>query len=53
MRIAPLLPEHRFAVLGEDGKAGFRVIGIRERIGRHYEARRDVMLLERRSPTIT
>lgn len=31
-------------------RAGFRVIGHRERIGRHW---RDVVLLERRSPTVT
>jgi L-amino acid N-acyltransferase YncA/DNA-binding transcriptional ArsR family regulator len=30
-------------------KAGFRVVGIRKRIGRHYGRWRDVLLLERRS----
>ena len=30
-------------------KAGFRVVGIRERIGRHHGRWRDVVLLERRS----
>ncbi|MFC6023670.1 GNAT family N-acetyltransferase [Plantactinospora solaniradicis] len=34
-------------------RAGFRVIGTRERIGRHYDKWRDVVLIERRSPTIT
>ncbi|MEU7842934.1 N-acetyltransferase family protein [Micromonospora sp. NPDC049114] len=34
-------------------RAGFRVIGVRERIGRHHDRWRDVVLLERRSPTIT
>ncbi|SED19077.1 GNAT family N-acetyltransferase [Streptomyces melanosporofaciens] len=34
-------------------KAGFRVIGTRERIGRHHGTWRDVVLIERRSPTIT
>ncbi len=29
--------------------AGFRVVGIRERIGRHHRGWRDVLLLERRS----
>jgi L-amino acid N-acyltransferase YncA len=37
--------------------AGFRVVGVRERIGRHEFAGRnrwrDVVLMERRSPTIT
>ncbi|CCH18065.1 GNAT family N-acetyltransferase [Micromonospora lupini] len=34
-------------------RVGFRVIGVRERIGRHHDRWRDVVLLERRSPTIT
>jgi L-amino acid N-acyltransferase YncA len=34
-------------------RAGFRVIGARERIGRHHGAWRDVVLIERRSPRIT
>lgn len=34
-------------------RAGFRTIGIRERIGRHRDTWRDVILIERRSPTIT
>ena len=36
-------------------KAGFRVVGIRKRIGRHYGRWRDVLLLERRTdlPTTT
>ncbi|MFF8944556.1 GNAT family N-acetyltransferase [Streptomyces sp. NPDC014864] len=33
-------------------KAGFRVIGTRERIGRHHGVWRDVVLLERRSHTV-
>lgn len=33
-------------------RAGFRVIGTRERVGRHYGRWRDVVLLERRSPVI-
>jgi L-amino acid N-acyltransferase YncA len=32
-------------------KAGFRVVGTRERIGRHYGQWRDTLLLERRSVT--
>jgi L-amino acid N-acyltransferase YncA len=32
--------------------AGFRVIGTRERVGRHHGRWRDVVLLERRSPVV-
>lgn len=31
-------------------RAGFRVVGTRGRIGRHHGTRRDVVLVERRSP---
>jgi phosphinothricin acetyltransferase len=31
-------------------QAGFRVVGTRERIGRHHGQWRDVVLIERRSP---
>ncbi|MFC4588824.1 GNAT family N-acetyltransferase [Sphaerisporangium corydalis] len=34
-------------------RAGFRVIGTRERIGRHHDVWRDVVLIERRSPVVT
>jgi L-amino acid N-acyltransferase YncA len=33
-------------------QAGFRVVGTRERIGRHHGRWRDVVLLERRSPLV-
>ncbi|WP_264934478.1 GNAT family N-acetyltransferase [Streptomyces sp. A012304] len=33
-------------------RAGFRIIGTRERIGRHHGRWRDVVLLERRSPVV-
>jgi phosphinothricin acetyltransferase len=33
-------------------RAGFRVVGTRHRIGRHFGRWRDVILLERRSPAI-
>lgn len=33
-------------------RCGFRVVGTRERIGRHHGRWRDVILLERRSPAI-
>jgi phosphinothricin acetyltransferase len=32
--------------------AGFRTVGVRERVGRHSGVWRDVVLLERRSPTV-
>jgi phosphinothricin acetyltransferase len=32
---------------------GFRAVGTRERIGRHHGVWRDVILLERRSPTVS
>jgi phosphinothricin acetyltransferase len=31
-------------------RAGFRVVGVRERVGRHYGRWRDTVLIERRSP---
>lgn len=33
-------------------RAGFRIIGTRERVGRHHGRWRDVILFERRSPAI-
>ena len=33
-------------------RTGFRVIGTRERVGRHHGVWRDVLLIERRSPVI-
>ncbi|MFJ6699866.1 GNAT family N-acetyltransferase [Streptomyces sp. NPDC091272] len=49
---AGIFPENS-ASLALHRRAGFRVIGTRERIGRHHGAWRDVMLLERRSPAVT
>ncbi|MFF4267067.1 GNAT family N-acetyltransferase [Streptomyces virginiae] len=46
-----IFPENS-ASLAVHARAGFRVIGTRERIGRHHGAWRDVVLLERRSPLI-
>lgn len=40
---------------GQPGSApggGFRVLGTRERIGRHHGVWRDVVMIERRSPAI-
>ncbi|MEU5877086.1 N-acetyltransferase family protein [Spirillospora sp. NPDC047279] len=34
-------------------RAGFRVVGTRERIGRHHGRWRDVVLIERRSPAVS
>ncbi len=46
-----IFPENT-ASLAVHRRAGFRVVGIRERIGRHHGVWRDVTLVERRSPTI-
>ncbi|MFE5523736.1 GNAT family N-acetyltransferase [Streptomyces virginiae] len=46
-----IFPENTVS-LAVHARAGFRVIGTRERIGRHHGAWRDVVLLERRSPQI-
>ena len=40
------------ASLAVHAQAGFRVIGTRERVGRHHGLWRDVVLIERRSPVI-
>ncbi|WP_457030503.1 N-acetyltransferase family protein [Kitasatospora sp. P5_F3] len=40
------------ASLALHAKAGFRVIGTRERVARHRGAWRDVLLIERRSPVV-
>ncbi|MFI8193050.1 GNAT family N-acetyltransferase [Streptomyces sp. NPDC085946] len=46
-----VFPENT-ASLALHARAGFRVIGTRERIGRHHGRWRDVVLLERRSPVV-
>ncbi|MFD0316579.1 GNAT family N-acetyltransferase [Streptomyces flavalbus] len=46
-----VFPENA-ASLAVHRRAGFRVIGTRERIGRHHGRWRDVVLVERRSGTI-
>ncbi|MET9514355.1 N-acetyltransferase family protein [Streptomyces sp. NPDC002994] len=46
-----IFPENR-ASLALHERAGFRVIGTRERIGRHQGVWRDVLLLERRSSRV-
>ncbi|WP_369185285.1 N-acetyltransferase family protein [Streptomyces sp. Y1] len=46
-----IFPENT-ASLALHERAGFRVIGTRERIGKHHGRWRDVVLLERRSPTV-
>ncbi|MGA4686458.1 GNAT family N-acetyltransferase [Micromonospora sp. AB353] len=46
-----VFPENT-ASLALHERAGFRVIGTRERVGRHHGRWRDVILLERRSPAI-
>ncbi|UCA50501.1 N-acetyltransferase family protein [Streptomyces sp. WA6-1-16] len=47
-----IFPENA-ASLAVHERAGFRVVGTRERIGRHHGVWRDVVLVERRSPAIT
>lgn len=47
-----IFPENT-ASLALHQRAGFRVIGTRERIGRHHGTWRDVVLVERRSPQFT
>ena len=49
---AHIFPENEPA-LGLYRKCGFKVVGTRERIGRHRGRWRDVLLLERRSPGLT
>ncbi|MFH9726085.1 GNAT family N-acetyltransferase [Streptomyces sp. NPDC017254] len=46
-----IFPENT-ASLALHAKAGFRVVGTRERLGRHRGAWRDVVLVERRSPAV-
>ncbi|WP_433177453.1 N-acetyltransferase family protein [Actinoallomurus sp. CA-150999] len=46
-----VFPENT-ASLALHAKAGFRIIGTRMRIGRHHDRWRDVVLIERRSPTV-
>lgn len=47
-----IFPENT-ASLALHTKAGFRVIGTRERVARHHGTWRDVLLVERRSPVVT
>jgi L-amino acid N-acyltransferase YncA len=47
-----IFPENA-ASLALHERAGFRRVGIRERLGRHHGRWRDVVLVERRSPVLT
>jgi len=49
---AGIFPENQ-ASLALHQRSGFRTIGVRERVGRHHGAWRDVVLVERRAPSIT
>lgn len=46
-----VFPENT-ASLALHRRVGFRVLGTRERIGRHHDRWRDVLLIERRSPKV-
>lgn len=46
-----IFPENT-ASLAVHERAGFRVVGTRERVGRHHGLWRDVVLVERRSPAV-
>ncbi|MFF1510966.1 GNAT family N-acetyltransferase [Streptomyces sp. NPDC058326] len=48
---AGIFPEN-IASLAIHERAGFRIIGTRERIGRHHGRWRDTVLVERRSPHV-
>jgi phosphinothricin acetyltransferase len=48
---AGIFPENRTS-LSLHGAFGFREVGVRERIGRHGGRWRDVIVLERRSPSV-
>jgi len=47
-----IFPENT-ASLALHARAGFRVVGVRERIARHHGRWRDVVLIERRSTIVT
>jgi len=46
-----IFPENA-ASLALHQRAGFRTVGVRERLGRHHGVWRDVLTIERRSPAI-
>ncbi|MEU5366421.1 N-acetyltransferase family protein [Streptomyces sp. NPDC005925] len=46
-----IFPENT-ASLALHERAGFRVVGVRERVGHHHGRWRDVVLVERRSPAV-
>ncbi len=46
-----VFPENRASIALHE-RTGFRIIGTRERVGRHHGRWRDVLLLERRSPVV-
>jgi L-amino acid N-acyltransferase YncA len=46
-----VFPENT-ASLALHARAGFRVVGVRERVARHHGVWRDVVLVERRSPVV-
>jgi L-amino acid N-acyltransferase YncA len=49
---ARIFPENRASVRLHQA-CGFRLVGVRERLGKLHGRWRDVLLLERRSPVVT
>lgn len=47
-----IFPENTASIALHE-RAGFRIVGRRERLGRHHGRWRDVLLLERRSPVVS
>jgi L-amino acid N-acyltransferase YncA len=46
-----IFPENEASIMLHTSE-GFRILGIRERVGRHYGTWRDTVLMERRSPIV-
>jgi phosphinothricin acetyltransferase len=48
---AGIFPENRVSIALHQ-RCGFRIVGVRERLGKHHGRWRDVVLMERRSDLI-
>jgi hypothetical protein len=51
--LLPAFSSPPWGIFPENQASGFRVVGVRERLGRPHGRWRDAVLLERRSPAIT